>query len=47
MEAALVTPGFPAASRLDLDGAPRSADIVRGLIDGVAAARAGQASGRR
>ena len=47
MEAALVTPGFPAASRLDLDGAPRSADIVRGLVDGVAAARAGQASGRR
>lgn len=47
METALTTPGFPAPSRLDLDGAPRSAAIVRGLVDGVVAARAGQASGRR
>jgi predicted glycosyltransferase len=39
MTRALTRPGFPAAVRLDLDGARRSAEIVRALVDEVAAAR--------
>lgn len=42
MEAALTTPGFPAAADLDLAGAPRSAKILAALVDEVAAARAAQ-----
>jgi predicted glycosyltransferase len=39
LEAALATPGFPAAASLDLEGAARSATILGGLVDDVAAAR--------
>jgi predicted glycosyltransferase len=39
MTAALTTPGFPAAARLDLDGAGRTAAIVGELVDRVMAAR--------
>lgn len=42
METALTTPGFPAPARLDLDGAARSVAVLRGLVDGVAAARGGR-----
>lgn len=48
MEEALATPGFPAAARLDLGGVTRSVEVVRRLVDGVAAARpAGRPQGAR
>ena len=39
MEEAVSAAGFPAPVRLDLDGARRSAEIVRALVDGVVKAR--------
>jgi hypothetical protein len=39
MANALTAPGFPAPSRLDLDGASRSARILAAMVDAVAAAR--------
>jgi predicted glycosyltransferase len=40
LDDALRRPGFPAATRLDLEGAARTAAIVRALATGVAVARA-------
>ena len=45
MDAALTRPGFPAAARLDLDGATRAVAALRALAAGVVAARA--QAGRR
>jgi predicted glycosyltransferase len=39
MHDALTAPGFPARSRLDLDGANRSVEILKDLVDEVIAAR--------
>jgi len=47
IEAALTTPGFPAASSLDVKGAARSVEILTGLVDGVAAARQRGGGGSR
>jgi predicted glycosyltransferase len=38
---AIATPDFPAAIRLDMDGARRSVEILAALVDEVAAARGG------
>lgn len=47
IESALTRPGFPAPSRLDLDGASRSAGILTALVDEVVAARSIHRSARR
>ena len=39
MEEALTATGFPAPVRLDLDGARRSVEVVKALVDGVVKAR--------
>ncbi|MGH7408898.1 MAG: glycosyltransferase family protein [Candidatus Methylomirabilales bacterium] len=47
MHDALTTPGFPAPARLDLNGATRSADILKDLVEGVIAARQARRWGTR
>jgi predicted glycosyltransferase len=47
IESGLSRSGFPAPVKLDLDGARRSAELLGALVEPVAAARAGQPSGRR
>jgi predicted glycosyltransferase len=47
IESGLSRSDFPAPVKLDLDGARRSAELLGALVASVAAARAGQPSGRR
>ncbi len=47
IESGLSRSDFPAPVKLDLDGARRSAELLGALVGPVAAARAGQPSGRR